>query len=256
MSRINVSVPHFEGPLDLLLKLIERRELDVTRLSLAAVTDEFLATIRGMEVADPDQIADFLVIAARLLLIKSRSLLPVPPEEESPEQDSGEELARMLETYRRFKEVAAALGEREAEGLRAYTRDAPLPDLKPRLDPDGMSVGALFGALQELLLEVPPEPESVDAVVQPIRVTVRQRITDLTGQLRRGKRLSFRSLLTPAAGRQEVIASFLALLELLKLGWCRVEQGALWGEIDLIPLPQAIPDEETADAAHEIDEYV
>ncbi len=256
MSPFTVTLPHFEGPLDLLLHLIERRELDVTTVSLATVTDEFLRTIRELEQADPDGIADFLVVAAKLVLIKSRLLLPAPPAEADEETNEGEELAQALEAYRRFKQVAVQLGEREAQGLRSYARTAPTPELQPRLDPKGLTLNDLFAALRTVLKEKEPEPANVDTVVQPIRITVRQRITELTARLREGQPLEFTALLSAEPSRQEVIATFLALLELIKLGWVTVRQEGLWGRIQLAPVLEKLPAEEAHHSATEIDEYV
>jgi segregation and condensation protein A len=256
MTPFTITLPHFEGPLDLLLHLIERRELDVTTVSLAAVTDEFLRTIGELERADPDGIADFLVVAAKLVLIKSRMLLPAPPSAEAEEDDEGEELAQALEMYRQFKQVAAHLGEREAQGLRSYARVTPPPDLQPRLDPTGLTLNDLFAALRTVLKEKEPEPENVDTVVRPIRITVRQRIVELTAHLREGKPLAFAEVLGGAPSRQEVIATFLAMLELIKMGWVSVQQEGLWGRIELTPILEKLPHEDAHDPTAEIDEYV
>ena len=106
-----VTIPVFEGPLDLLLQLIERAELDITAVSIAQVTDQFLAHIRTMEVP-ADEISSFLVMAARLIQIKSEVLLPRPPIRQPGEENPAEELARQLRIYKRFKEVAAWLEDR------------------------------------------------------------------------------------------------------------------------------------------------
>ncbi|MDQ4075555.1 MAG: segregation/condensation protein A [Chloroflexota bacterium] len=249
-----VTLPLFEGPLDLLLHLIEKKELDVTKVALAAVTVDYLRTIREMQQIDPDHVADFLVIAARLLLIKSSMLLPVEQPDES-EEDEGEALAQTLEIYRQYKQVATHLLEREAERLRSYARVAP-PLMERHVVPNGTSLCDLFGALQKVLEEKEPEPESVDKVVQPLRITVRQRIRELTTQLRCGEPVEFVALLSKEPSRQEVIATFLAMLELLKLGWTRVVQDSLWGEIKLLPLLEAMPEGEAHDPTAEIDEYI
>src|SRR3990172_4509276 len=133
-----------EGPLDLLLQLIEREELDITRVSLAQVTDQFLAYLKILERLNIADIADFLVAAARLLLIKSEALLPRPPERQPDEEDPGYELARQLLAYKRYKEIAGALHERAEAGPRTYLRLAPPPKAgdfgrKPMLDMRGLT---------------------------------------------------------------------------------------------------------------------
>lgn len=234
-----VQLPVFEGPLDLLLHLIKKRELDITTVSLAAVTDDYLAYLHRLERIDPGRVADFLVIAARLLVIKSRLLLPV--EEDTDEEEDGEALARALEAYRQFREIADLLADREAEGLRAYIREAPPPELEPRLDPQDTSLDDLMKALRRVLEERPEEPESVDTVVRPIRVSVRECIENLTSRLRQGTRFNFEELLSGQRSRQEVIGNFLAVLELVKMQRATVQQESLFTPIYIEPIPENIP---------------
>src|SRR5919204_200534 len=130
-----LELPAFQGPLDLLLTLIERRRLAITDVSLAAVADQYLQAVRSLPERDPDLLGEFLVIAARLLLLKSRALLPQadePDEEESPD-----DLAERLEEYRRFKEAALALAARFESGEQAFPHPPPpdLQDYQPELDP-------------------------------------------------------------------------------------------------------------------------
>lgn len=118
-SPYTVQLPVYEGPLDLLLELIERAELDITKVSLAQVTDQYLEHIRGMQDAPIENLASFLVIAARLIQIKSEALLPRPVLREPGEEDPGDALTRQLVAYKKYKQVAIALAEREAAGLRS-----------------------------------------------------------------------------------------------------------------------------------------
>jgi chromatin segregation and condensation protein Rec8/ScpA/Scc1 (kleisin family) len=131
--RYSVQTPLFEGPLDLLLQLIIRAELDITSLALAQVTEQYLEHIRTLEVS-ADEISGFLVVAAKLLQIKSEALLPRPPVREPGEEDPGRALADQLMTYRRYKEIAVWLQAREAAGLHTYLRLAPPPKVEGRLD--------------------------------------------------------------------------------------------------------------------------
>jgi len=253
-----VQLPLYEGPLDLLLHLIEKRELDITSVSLAAVTDDYLEYLNALEVVDPGRVAEFLVIATRLLLIKSRLLLPQERQgqDEDEEQDDGEALARALEVYRQFKIIAQALSERENRGLRTYVREAPPPDLEKRLDPSGLTLADLLKALRVVLDAREPEPESVNTIVRPLRVTVRERLRDLTARLRTGQSLLFDEVVGEAPNRQEVIATFLAVLELVKMGRVTVRQPGLFAPITLMPVMEALSqleDTEADDAADDID---
>lgn len=257
-----VQLPVYEGPLDLLLQLIEKRELDITRVSLAAVTDEYLAHLRSLEVVDPARVADFLTVAARLLLIKSRLLLPQERQElegADDSEDDGEALARALEEYRQFKAVARLLAEYENQGQRAYLREAPPPTFEKRLDPGGLPPDALLKALRRVLAQQARTPEPVDAVVRPLRVTVRQRFVELTARLRAGKPLAFHDVLGAAPTRQEVIATFLALLELVKVGRARVVQPALFAPILVEPVMETlrqVPEDEGEAGPGDVDEDV
>ena len=128
-----VQIPVYEGPLDLLLQLIEHAELDITAVSLAEVTDQYLAHIHAMQVP-ADEISAFLVVAAKLLQIKSEALLPRPPVHEGGEANLGEALAQQLRIYKRFKELATWLDGRTELHLRTFLRVAPPPKIESHLD--------------------------------------------------------------------------------------------------------------------------
>jgi segregation and condensation protein A len=233
-----VKLAVFEGPLDLLLHLIEREELDITKVSLAQVTDQYLEYISLLEELNAEALADFLVIAARLLLIKSQMLLPRPPgaPEEEEEEDVGDELARQLIEYKRFKEAALELKQREEMGLRAYVRVAPPPRLEKPLDLEDVSLADLVEAVQRALDVRPPLP-SVSGVVTPFTITVADKMALIEGRLERQRRVSFNHLLDQAASRLEIIITFLAVLELIKLKSITVQQEQLFGEIFIFGKP-------------------
>lgn len=222
----------FEGPLDLLLHLIETEELPITAVSLTQVTGGYLAYLSTLEERRPDGIADFLVMAARLLYIKSLALLPRPADEasEDEEQDPAEALARQLREYKLFKDKAEHLHTLEASGQRGYVRLAPPPKLEKRLDPAGMTVQALWLAVYEVLrdYEAPPTPA---ATIEPHQITVQDKMAALQKWLQADKVVHFRQFLGQAASRVEIIVSLLAVLELLKRRQIRVEQPAPFGDI-------------------------
>jgi len=120
-----VHTPVYDGPLDLLLHLIERAELDITTVSLASVTDSYLSYINSLEQANPDEISAFLLIAAKLLQIKSEALLPRPPSREPGEEDVGRSLVDQLKLYKRYKEIGLWMYERQEKNLRTFLRIAP-----------------------------------------------------------------------------------------------------------------------------------
>lgn len=226
-----VALPVFEGPLDLLLHLIEERKLDITRVSLAAVTDQYLNHISRLEKLEAEKLAEFLTIAAKLLLIKSRMLLPLPPPEEieEEEEDVGDELVRQLIEYRRFKAAAEELKAREELGLRAYARPFPLPELERSFRLEGVTLDALVDAVRQAMLA--QSRSAVNEVVAPLRVSLPEKIAELQEMVARRRRFSLNQLLARSASRMEIVVIFLALLQLIKRRIVVVEQAELFGEI-------------------------
>jgi segregation and condensation protein A len=232
ISNYSIATPVYEGPLDLLLQLIERSELDITKLSLAQVTDQYLDHIRHLVVLAADEVSAFLVIAARLIQIKSEALLPRPPHREPGEEDPGEALARQLIVYKRYREIAGILAEREQAGLRTYLRVAPPPRLEGNIDLTGINIENIAAAAQEIFTDL-TRVEALSTVVPPARVTIREKITLITEQLRHRKSVSFRALVNHESSRLEVVVTFLAILELIKRHLVRVSQDGLFGDISL-----------------------
>lgn len=231
---VNVLLPVYEGPLDLLLELIERAELDITKVALAQVTDQYLAYLRQIPEHQLADLASFLVIAARLLQIKSEALLPRPPLREAGEEDPGDALARQLVAYKKYKQIAHFLAERESAGLRTYLRVAPPPVLVPTLDVGDLEPADLRLAVQEALT---PSPEGVplDEVVAPARVNIRDQIRLIIGNIRARGRTSFSRLMKKVRSRLEIVVTFLAVLELVKQRRVTATQDRLFGDIALAP---------------------
>lgn len=243
-SGYTVSLPVYEGPLDLLLDLIERAELDITTLSLALVTEQYLAYLHTLEETRPEEISAFLVIAARLLQIKSEALLPRPPQREVGEEDVGQTLVEQLKLYKRFKEVGLWLNERQARGWRTYLRLAPPPKIRP-LPPDlsGVTLDELLQAARQLLQKEQAK-EALGTVITPPRVTIREKLAYIRQVLTQWTRTTFRALLQNAADRLEIVVTFLALLELVKRQRVITHQERLFGEIEIERAAEWKEDEE------------
>ncbi len=226
-------LPEFEGPLDLLLQLIERRELDITKVSLGTVADQYLEFISKPGTIELSQLADYLVIAAKLILIKSRLLLPQPETGGGEEEeDVGDALARQLREYRMFKRAAAFLREREQKGYHTYARLAPPPKPQPtQWKVTGISLGDLAQAVQRALNIRPALPQGTLRV--PLSVSIEQQIRTIIDLTTRVRHVSFTHLLEQATTRVEVIVTFLAVLELIKRRQIRAHQEGLFGEIVL-----------------------
>ncbi len=232
MPEYTVSTPVFEGPLDLLLHLIERAELDITRLALAQVTDQYLEHIRNMAVNLPDEVSSFLLIASRLIQIKSESLLPRPPLRAEGEEDPGEALARQLRLYKRYKEIASTLWEREEAGQRTYVRLAPPPKVEGELDLSGIGLGDIHSAALYIFSQADYRL-ALNTIVPMPRVTIREKIYAISEHLKNGRKTTFQALFASQPTLLDMVITFLALLELVKRHYIRVEQADLFGEISL-----------------------
>jgi segregation and condensation protein A len=232
-STYQVALPLFEGPLDLLLHLIERQELDITRVSLAQVTNQYLDYLAQLGQRDPDNLADFLVVAAKLLLIKSRVLLPQPPSPpsaEDAEEDIGQDLVRQLVEYKKYKEAARWLSELEAHGLQSYVRMATTPAPEPGADLSDVTLQDLLDTVRQVLAIKPPAP-SVNGAVPPITITIADQIDLIERETAGARSISFRRLLERASSRTEVIVTLLALLEMVKQLRVTMRQDRLFGDI-------------------------
>lgn len=253
-EKYQVATSVYEGPLDLLLELIERAELDITRLALAQVTDQYLEYIRSLQERNAAEVSAFLVIAARLLQIKSAALLPRPPMDHSgtEEEDPGEALARQLILYKRFKELAGYLHAREDAGLQTHLRLAAPPKIatQVKLDLSGITLVDFMDAARAIFFNK-AALTSLDKVVTMPRVTIREKIRSILGQLRGLKSVTFRNLLNGGTPRVEIIVTFLAMLELIKRHIVSAEQSSLFGDIALAPLTEM---NDTDDLPFEFDE--
>ncbi len=231
--RVRLAV--FEGPLGLLLHLIEREELDVTRVSLARVTGQYLDYLAALEELRVDDLVDFVVVAARLVLVKSQALLPRPPAPTpEAEEDAGDALLRQLLIYKQFKKTAQHLQERH--GQRSYVRLAAPPRVEARIEHlEPVSLGALLAAARRAMQTRPPAPP-VDDVVTPLSITIGDQIRLITHTLARQAQISFIRLLTETYSRQEVSITLLAVLELIKQYKVQARQEQMFGEIVILPL--------------------
>ncbi len=228
-----VELAVFQGPLDLLLHLIEKEELDITRIALAKVTDQYLDYLRRISDRDPAEMSAFVVVAVKLLWIKSQALLPRPPLSAEEEEDEGEELVRQLLAYRRYREVAQQLRSWLEEGRRAFGRLAPppLPVPKPA-ELEGATLEGLLEALQQRLRELGAEDKARPLPV-PRGVRLVDRARRVYTLLQTREEVYFQDLLEEVPSREGVVVTLWAVLELFKRSWITVEQEALFGRITI-----------------------
>ncbi len=232
-----VTTDVYSGPLDLLLQLIEKAELDITRLALAQVTDQYLEYMHHLPTQDAAEVSAFLVIAARLVQIKSSALLPRPvlPGIQL-EEDPGEALARQLILYKRFKELSRFLDDQETAGRRSYLRldTSPRVQIATKLDLDDVTLEDLLAAAREIFKDG-NNMAPLSEVVNFPRVTIREKISTILEVLRKSGEQTFDQLFSPGKTRVEVVVTFLALLELVKRHMVAATQTQLFGNIQLVP---------------------
>lgn len=236
-SAYTVTIPVYEGPLALLLDLIERAELDITTVALAQVTDQYLAYVRALERVTPEDISSFLVMASKLIQIKSEALLPRPPTREVGEADPAEDLARQLRFYKRFKEIGLWLEERQSKNLRTFLRVAPPPKVEAKLDLSGITLADLLEAA-ERIFAAEQEKQSLGTVIAAPKITIREKIELIASRLRAERGATFRNLLGEKPTRLEIVVTFLALLELVKRYRVQAQQEALFSDISIQPLEE------------------
>lgn len=222
----------YQGPLDLLLQLIERAELDISKLALAEVTDQFLAYMRSLQDLRAERVSEFLVVASRLMQIKSEALLPRPVLRQPDEEDPAEALMQQLILYKRYKEIAKLLAERQAADLRSYLRMAPPPKVEGKLDFSGVTVEDLYQAALRAFRQR-PKPAELGTVVTAPRVTIREKIQLIANRIRAHTRTRFSDLVQDVPHRMHVVVTFLAMLELVRRYRISARQQAAFGEIEI-----------------------
>ena len=245
-ARYVVHLPVFEGPLDLLLHLIEKRQMEITTISLVTVTDQYLAYLNqwDAELLPLANMAAFVAIAARLLFIKSQSLLPHSTKEEmTSEVESAvtmaEELQRHLIEYKLAKEIATYLRQREEQGLQTHGRSGLLAGIEAQLawtPPTlvGLEAQSLTRAFQRLLeLQAKEAAEQSESLLPIARVRVSERIAEIVSHLQEREHVLLSEVLEHEGSRFVIIVTFLAVLELWKWERINVLQDELMGPIVL-----------------------
>ena len=232
---IPVKLQVFEGPLDLLLHLIDKNKIDIYDIPIVEITNQYMDYIRAMEREDLNVMSEFLVMAATLLDIKCRMLLPKEVKEDGEEEDPRQELVEQLLEYKMYKYMSYELRDREAEGQRALYRAPDLPEeVKEYVEPIDMDV--LLGDLTLAKLNsifqdvIRRQADKIDPVrstfgkIEKETVTLSQRMEDIRTFARKSRRFSFRELLTSQKSRTQIVVTFLAVLQMMKEGSIRTEQ--------------------------------
>jgi segregation and condensation protein A len=232
-SHYLVATPVYEGPLDLLLSLIQNADLDITALSLAQVTDQYLEYIHNLSNISAENVSAFLVIASKLLQIKSEALLPKSDDRDTDDEDPAEELAQQLKLYKRYKEIASYLENREISGLKSFYRLYPSPTVSARVDFSEYTIADILDAAHSILNHQ-EEKEPLDSVVRAPIVTIRSKISRIVSALRMSKHAGFKELLGENRSRLDIVVTFLALLELVKQHFIHAQQENTFGDIEIV----------------------
>ena len=235
MEDYKVKLDVFEGPLDLLLYLIKRDEVDIYDISIERITKQYLAYLEAFQVLNIELAGEFIVMAANLLYIKSRTLLPADQqmaEEDAEEDDPRFELIRQLIEYKKFKEAAALLRDHETQQQNLFARVPVTPDLAPaeNLLIEEVGIFDLIHAFQKILKRLDKKPENLREIFSE-NFTVSDKIDHILRVTANGIALRFEELFANAASRTEIVVTFLAMLELIRLKQLRVRQESLCGEI-------------------------
>lgn len=238
MSQNNVQLEIFEGPLDLLLYLVKKEEVDIYEVNLTKIAGQFVAYIEQMRQLDLDVAGEFLVMASTLMYIKSRELLPLDQQavvaDEDEEEDPRWDLIRQLVEYKKFKDAAGQLQTREVEQENIFPHVPGKPNFAPEKNGHRveMSIMDLVGAVGAILKRFQDQDHSRDVFAD--RWTVSEKIESIANRLKESGPLRFLELFSEAASRAEVVVTFLALLELVRLKQARVLQSEPFGEIEIV----------------------
>jgi segregation and condensation protein A len=228
---ITLEKNQFEGPLDLLLTLIEGQQLNITDIALAQVTEQFLQYVRKLEELDPTSLSDFLAIAAKLLVIKSKAILPTL-EIEQDEDDAGVPLETQLVLYKQFREIAKYLKNLDAQREQSFTRSLVFSQRVSFFPDPGVQTPHLHAAVLKVLNEL-KELDNLPKARIKEAISIQEKITQLQGLLSKEIETKLSSVLAKAKNKSEVIVTFLALLELIKQRIFSVEQDALFTDITI-----------------------
>jgi segregation and condensation protein A len=237
-----VVLPAFEGPLDLLLHLIQQHELDIRDIPIAFISEKYVEYILLMQGLNIDLASEYLVMAATLAHIKSKMLLPTPPQDQEEEAESDvdprAELVRRLLEYQKYRHAAEELGNAPVLGRDVFTRGAPAPSVDGPAPLAQVSVFKLLDAFQSVLKRV---KQTAEHHIDVDRISISERINQLTDLLRGKPRVRFEELFEEAMTRSDLVVTFLALLEMTRLRMTRIYQD---GPLDPIYVELSLTEDE------------
>lgn len=246
----------FEGPLDLLLHLIEKNKVDIYDIPIVTITEQYLEYVELMQEQDMDVMSEFLVMAGTLLQIKSKMLLPKEEVEEEEEDDPRAELVRRLLEYKMYKYAALELKDMELDASHNLYKKPTIPKevaaYKEEIDPatlvDGMTLNKLNEIFQSIMRK---QVDKIDPIrskfgtIEKEEINIEDRMVQIREEVRGLKGINFRTLLESQPTRMNIIITFMSILELMKVGAIIIRQEEIFGEIVIDSLDEIEVDEET-----------
>ena len=227
-----VQLPFFEGPMDLLLHLIKKNEIDIYDIPIAFITEQYLGYIEMLKVLNLDSIGDFLLMAATLMYIKSKMLLPPTPDEEGEEADPREELVKRLVEYKKFKEAAESLGKREQYYSELFDREAKVEGIEKEEILLEVSIFDLISAFRDITSRI---VEKGFHEVTARKMTITDKISHIMEKLNAQSSLTLQDLFLEMTSKLEMVVTFLAVLELIRLKLIKVVQRSPFATIEIYP---------------------
>ncbi len=242
MSSIDVKLTAFEGPLDLLLFLIEKNKVNIYDIPIVTITEQYLQYVNEMQDNDLDVMSEFLVMAATLIRIKAKMLLPKQENDEEEEEDPREELVRRLLEYKMYKYAAYELRDMEMDASRAVYKKPTIPkevkQFKQEVDPVALVDGMTLAALNDIFKSVMRKQiDKIDPIrsqfskIEKEEVNIEDKMQEIRETVRGLKGISFRTLLEMQASKINIIVTFMSVLELMKVGAITIRQEELFGDI-------------------------
>lgn len=239
---IDVKLQVFEGPLDLLLHLIEKNQVNIYDIPIVTITEQYLEYLGEMQRQDLDVMSEFLVMAATLINIKAKMLLPKEEEEEEEEEDPRAELVRRLLEYKMYKYAATELKDMEMDAAGSIYRSPAIPkevaEYREEIDPVQLCDGLTLNRLNEIFqMVMKKQVEKIDPIrskfgtIEREEISIEERMDMIRDQVKGLKGISFRTLLEIQASKINVIVTFMAILELMKVGAITVRQDGLFDDI-------------------------
>ena len=225
-----IKLEQFSGPLDLLLSLIQEQQLDISQVSLAKVTDQYLAYLDEHKDLPAHDLADFLTVATKLLVIKSKTLLPQLADDE---EDSAEQFEAQLRMYKEYLEASKKIEAILAENNYTFTRERLPVDFRPKFSPPPkLAVSDLTSVFEEIIKRIEYITQLPEKIMQRI-VSLKEMVGDIRSALLKAQKISFRDVLAKAKNKSDAVVCFMALLELIRSGEAAVNQKGIFDEIEV-----------------------